>query len=79
MREESKLTWYIKWAATLFIIAGVVCRAAGPEYQLYDIIFGLIGTVLWTYVGLVWRDRALIILNSVMNVILLIGLLKAIA
>ena len=79
MREESKLTWCIKWAATLFIILGVVFRAAGPQYQLYDIVAGLIGTILWTYVGLAWRDRAIIILNSVMNVILLIGLLKAIA
>ena len=32
------LDWYIKWVATAFIIAGVICRSAGPEYQLYDLI-----------------------------------------
>jgi len=73
------LDWYIKWVATFFIIAGVVCRSAGPEYALYDLIFGVVGTALWGWVSLIWQDRALIILNATMFVILVIGLLKAIA
>jgi nicotinamide riboside transporter PnuC len=79
--EESNKTfvWYIKWLATFCIIAGVVCRSAGPEYQLYDIIFGIVGTALWAWVSLIWQDRALIVLNATMFVILVIGLLKAIA
>jgi hypothetical protein len=79
--EESNKTfvWYIKWLATFFIISGVVCRSAGPEYQLYDIIFGIVGTALWAWVSLIWQDRALIVLNATMFVILVIGLLKAIA
>ena len=78
-KKPHTLDWYVKWAATLFIIAGVVCRSAGPEYQFYDIVLGVIGTALWGWVSILWQDRALIVLNVTMFVILLIGLLKAIA
>ena len=73
------LDWYVKWTATAFIIAGVICRSAGPEYALYDLIFGVIGTALWGWVSMIWQDRALIILNTTMFIILVVGLLKAIA
>jgi len=73
------LDWYVKWAATAFIIAGVICRSAGPEYALYDLIFGVIGTALWGWVSMIWQDRALIILNTTMFIILVVGLLKALA
>ena len=73
------LDWYVKWTATAFIIAGVICRSAGPEYALYDLIFGVVGTALWGWVAMIWQDRALIILNTTMFIILVVGLLKAIA
>jgi hypothetical protein len=73
------LDWYVKWTATAFIIAGVICRSAGPEYALYDLIFGVIGTALWGWVSMIWQDRALIVLNTTMFIILVVGLLKAIA
>tara|TARA_S200002703_G_scaffold101698_1_gene88124 strand:- start:644 stop:919 length:276 start_codon:yes stop_codon:yes gene_type:complete len=73
------LDWYVKWVATAFIIAGVICRSAGPEYALYDLIFGVIGTALWGWVSMIWQDRALIILNTTMFIILVVGLLKALS
>ena len=33
--------------------------------QLYDIILSLIGVSGWMVVGLLWKDRALILLNGV--------------
>lgn len=41
-----------------------------------DLIFSIIGTIGWTYVAIAWHDRALIILNAVISVILAIGLLE---
>ena len=33
--------------------------------QLYDIILSIIGVSGWMVVGLLWKDRALILLNGV--------------
>jgi hypothetical protein len=69
--------WYVKWIATLFIVAAVTCRSAGLYF--YDLIFSILGTVGWSYVALVWRDRAMIVLNVVLGVVLLMGLAKYLA
>lgn len=73
------LDWYVKWVATAFIMVAIACRAAGIEYALYDLIFGLIGTVLWLWVSMLWHDRAMIVLNTTASIVLAIGLLKALA
>lgn len=73
------LDWYVKWVATVFIMIAIVCRSAGVEYALYDLIFGLVGTILWLWVSMLWQDRALIILNTTATIVLAIGLLKVLA
>ena len=71
------LDWYVKWFATTMIISAVVCRSSG--FHFMDLIFSIVGTVGWTYVAIAWHDRALIILNAVISVILAIGLLEYIS
>ena len=39
--------------------------------------FSLVGTLLWLWVGLQWKDRALTVLNSVLVFVLGAGLLRA--
>jgi hypothetical protein len=56
------------------ILFAVVSRSA--QLPLYDFIFSILGTVGWTYVGIVWHDRALMLLNGVVAVILTIGLVE---
>jgi len=73
------LDWYIKWVATIFVMIAIICRSAGIEYALYDLIFGLIGTILWLVVSMLWHDRAMIVLNTTASIVLAIGLLKAIS
>lgn len=68
------LDWYVKWFATFMIIAAVVCRSSG--FHLMDLIFSIVGTIGWTFVAIAWHDRALIVLNAVISVILAIGLLE---
>ena len=68
------LDWYVKWFATFMIIAAVICRSSG--FHLMDLIFSIIGTIGWTFVAIAWHDRALIVLNAVISVILAIGLLE---
>lgn len=68
------LDWYVKWFATFMIIAAVVCRSSG--FHLMDLVFSIIGTIGWTFVAIAWHDRALIVLNAVISVILAIGILE---
>lgn len=55
--------WYIKWIASVFVLAAMSIRGI-PEYQLYDLYLSIIGIFGWVIVSVLWRDRALIILNS---------------
>ena len=69
------LSWYIKWIGTVFILAAISVRASMWSSEL-DLIFSLIGAILWLIVGLMWHDRAIIIINAVATVLLSIGLIN---
>ena len=56
--------WYVKWIASIFIMISMSMRGI-PEYQVYDLILSLIGVAGWLVVGLLWKDRALVLLNGV--------------
>lgn len=64
----------IKWAASFAAIAAVVVRSIGdPNFIWLDVILSLLGALGWLVVGLAWRDRALILLNGVLSLVLLLG------
>jgi len=53
-------------------------RATGEAYfQIFDLYFSTFGVFGWLIVGLLWKDRALIMLNMVGFLILMIGVLKS--
>lgn len=62
--------WYVKWLATVNILISVTFRQAGPEWRMLDLIFGTVGTLLWLWVSVMWKDRSLIVLNSAMAIML---------
>ena len=68
------ITWYVKWVSTILIILAVMCRSL--ELHLYDMMFSLLGVIGWTFVGLRWHDRALTLLNTVLCVLLILGIGK---
>tara|TARA_R110000803_G_scaffold95871_1_gene163958 strand:+ start:398 stop:646 length:249 start_codon:yes stop_codon:yes gene_type:complete len=72
------LDWYVKWVATMFVLISVMFRLAGVDYHFFDMICGLVGTVLWLWVAILWQDRALIILNVIMTILLGTGVIKII-
>ena len=69
------LDWYIKWISSVFILISIAFRAANG-YQLWDLGFGTVGVIGWLWVSIIWRDRALILLNGVSLMMLVIGLLN---
>ena len=69
-------SWYVKWFASACILIAVLARSAGVEYHMIDVWFSVIGTAGWFVVGMLWKDRALIMLNAVLVVILAQGIIR---
>jgi energy-coupling factor transporter transmembrane protein EcfT len=67
------LSWYIKWLATFTIIVGAVFNSYAIEP--YNLFIMAAGVSLWLCVGLLWFDRALIVLNSAILVIYFSGII----
>jgi len=56
--------WYIKWVASVFVLGAMAIRGV-PEFQMWDLMLSTIGVTLWLWVAVIWKDRALILLNGV--------------
>lgn len=71
------LDWYVKWFASILLILAVSFRASGiPSLHIWDMILSLCGVILWGWVGFIWRDRSIMLLNGGVTIILFIGLLQ---
>jgi len=70
------LDWYVKWLASIIILVSLAMRSAGPEYRIYDLAFGVVGIALWLWVSMLWKDRALILLNGVSLFMLMTALFQ---
>ena len=69
------LSWYVKWASVVLILIATSARAIGTIPHI-DLWVGLVGTAGWFWVGILWQDRALIMLNSILVVLIGVGLMK---
>jgi hypothetical protein len=59
------LTWYLKWVATVVLIAGTAVNSAG-FYPAGPLIL-LLGGVMWLIVSIRWKEPSLIVSNLVMT------------
>ena len=58
------ISWYIKWIASIFVLAAISVRGV-EGLQFYDLILSIFGIAGWLIVSVLWKDRALIMLNGV--------------
>ena len=65
--------WYIKWTASVLLLIAMVLRATG-DYPFTDMCLSLVGCGGWLLVGMLWKDRDLIILNAIASFILMTGI-----
>ena len=72
---KGDLSWFVKWVSVVLILFATSARATGTMPQI-DLWFGLFGTLGWFWVGYLWHDRALILLNGVLVTIIGMGLMK---
>ena len=70
------LDWYIKWIASAFVLMAMSLRGV-VGLETYDLVLSIVGVSLWLVVSLLWKDRALIILNGVGLLFLIKNLIVA--
>ena len=67
------LDWYIKWFASIVLIIGAAVTAL--DMYPYNMYFQFVGLTGWLIVGIMWKDWALIVVNSIGSLILLAGII----
>lgn len=72
---KGSIDWYIKWIASFFLLSSQSIRGI-PEFGYYDLVLSLVGVFGWLCVAIIWRDRALIMLNGVGFALLLRNLIE---
>ena len=68
------LSWYVKWISVGFVVCGWMCTSL--NLFPWNMMFQITGVAGWLWVGYLWHDRALIVLNSIGIALLGLGLLK---
>ena len=58
------LDWYVKWIASMFVLGAMSLRGV-DGLQMWDLGLSVVGISLWLWVSILWKDRALVLLNGV--------------
>ena len=72
---KGDLSWHVKWVSVILIVVATAARSEGSIPHI-DLWFGLLGTLGWLWVGMLWHDRALILLNGVLVTLIGMGLIN---
>lgn len=72
---KGDLSWWVKWASSICVLCAMSMRGIEQLVQ-YDLMLSLIGVIGWCWVGILWKDRALILLNGTGVLLLLNTLLR---
>ena len=57
------LSWYVKWSSSIVIIVGMILSSLNV-YPI-NLFVHTVGVAGWLWVGFLWHDRALILLNGI--------------
>ena len=68
------LSWFVKWCSSLLVLTGMLLTAV--DIYPYTLRFHVFGVMGWGVVGMLWHDRALILLNGIATFIFALGILR---
>lgn len=72
--STGRVAFAVKWAASIVQIMGYSATAFGwTPWNLYLFLFGVIG---WFAVGVIWNDRAIMLIHIVALGAMLVGMSK---
>lgn len=70
--DRDQATFIIKWFASIIQILGYSATAFGwTPYNIYLFLIGLVG---WFIVGMLWNDRAIILIHLVALCAMMVGI-----
>ncbi|MFS4437192.1 DUF6552 family protein [Paracoccaceae bacterium GXU_MW_L88] len=72
--KRSNFTFWTKWIASIAQICGYA--ATGFGYVPLNIYFFLVGLVGWFIVGVMWKDRAIMLIHIVALAAMVVGQLS---
>mgnify|MGYP007012439407 FL=1 len=73
--ERQTLDWYVKWFASITMICAMSIRWV-EGLQIIDLVLSVIGVMGWLWVSILWKDRALILVNGLGLTFLLRNLIE---
>lgn len=74
---KGTLDWYIKWISSIIVLGAITIRASGVQDLIWlDMLLSWIGAIGWFIVGFLWRDRAVMVLNGTIGIVLFSGLIN---
>ena len=56
------LDWYIKWFSSVVLMIGMLLKS--NNIYPVNLYFHFVGIAGWMIVGMLWNDRALMVINS---------------
>ena len=65
----------IKWISSLLIIISMILTASG-DYHPWNLYIAVPATIGWVIVSFCWRDKSLILMNTIALTIYLLGITK---
>ena len=65
----------IKWISSVLIIISMILTASG-DYHPYNLYIAVPATIGWVIVSFCWKDKSLILMNTIALTIYLLGITK---
>ncbi|WP_440618568.1 DUF6552 family protein [Candidatus Pelagibacter sp. HIMB1493] len=75
MIKDIKLVDYVKWIATIIQLIGY--GMTGLNMTPYNVYLFFLGIFLWFAVGVMWKDKAIMVVHVGAFISLLVGYLNA--
>lgn len=77
-RQREDIAWYVKWFSSIVVMIAMTLRSTGESTLLvWDLYLSTVGIFGWLIVSLLWKDRALILLNGFGLLVLMSGVFKS--
>ena len=65
----------IKWVSSVLIIISMILTASG-DYHPWNLYIAVPATVGWVIVSFCWKDKSLILMNTIALTIYMLGITK---
>ena len=65
----------IKWISSVLIIISMILTASG-DYHPYNLYIAVPATIGWIVISFCWKDKSLILMNTIALTIYLLGITK---